>query len=343
MGEPVNGRPAGDKRGEYLDRGEAVNLAINITDDAPTWMRVLADAVIAMNKELTKLYAARDALPSHEATPEVDGGGFEKGEGPYKFTPATASTERTTGDDPSPFSLVLRLREEADNSPLRDLLREAARMIERRVVAAASTARPTLDDDCDWPVCGCNPQTGCPGMQGLLQEPAPINAASPEGNPGSIVRNGPGQPAQKADAPASGTRKETTELPSADAAPSSTRGLSDIRTPSGWYTAATLLPSLDRKHAQFIKDAPPGDRDPQAHASVYSEAAAMIRMLIAGESATREPTDPDARRFRAMLKDPLGARHLLNLLHQGKGDEANFRSMIDRIASSRADGTVADK
>lgn len=79
-----------------------------------------------------------DALRSHEATPEVDGGGFEKGEGPYKFTPATAST-----------------------------------------------ARPTLDDDCDWPVCGCNPQTGCPGMQGLLEEWVPQGQESPRSKSGA--------------------------------------------------------------------------------------------------------------------------------------------------------------
>lgn len=27
------------------------------------------------------------------------------------------------------------------------------------------------DDPCDWPACGCDPKTGCPGMQGLLQTP----------------------------------------------------------------------------------------------------------------------------------------------------------------------------
>lgn len=43
----------------------------------------------------------------------------------------------------------------------------------------------------------------------------------------------------------------------------------------------------------------------------------------------------DARRFRVLLKDPVGARHLLHLLQQGKGDEAAFRSMIDRIDQSR--------
>jgi hypothetical protein len=61
------------------------------------------------------------------------------------------------------------------------------------------------------------------------------------------------------------------------------------------------------------------------------------------ESAQRMPPEAnelaadiaDARRFRAMLKDPVGARHLLHLLQQAKGDEAAFRSMIDRIDASR--------
>lgn len=49
----------------------------------------------------------------------------------------------------------------------------------------------------------------------------------------------------------------------------------------------------------------------------------------------------DARRFRVLLKDPVGARHLLHLLQQGKGDEAAFRSMIDRIDQSARGSTVA--
>lgn len=58
------------------------------------------------------------------------------------------------------------------------------------------------------------------------------------------------------------------------------------------------------------------------------------------ENAAPESNEPaamaaDARRFRLMLRDPEGARHLLHLLQQGKGDEAAFRKMLDRIVASR--------
>lgn len=54
---------------------------------------------------------------------------------------APSTTPHKT-DDPSPFGLVLRLRQEAEGSTIRDLLREAARMIERRIVAAPVSATP---------------------------------------------------------------------------------------------------------------------------------------------------------------------------------------------------------
>lgn len=56
---------------------------------------------------------------------------------------------------------------------------------------------------------------------------------------------------------------------------------------------------------------------------------------LEAQSESASSDADDARRFRALLIDPEGARHLLHLLQQRKGDEAAFRSMIDRIEASR--------
>jgi len=41
--------------------------------------------------------------------------------------------------------------------------------------------------------------------------------------------------------------------------------------------------------------------------------------------------DDDARRFDFILRNPSGARHLLALLEEGKGDQVSFCTMLDRI------------
>lgn len=43
----------------------------------------------------------------------------------------------------------------------------------------------------------------------------------------------------------------------------------------------------------------------------------------------------DAERFEWVLTDPEGARHLLHLMQQGKGDKDSFRGMIDRILRAK--------
>jgi hypothetical protein len=50
-------------------------------------------------------------------------------------------------------------------------------------------------------------------------------------------------------------------------------------------------------------------------------------------SAVREQTD--AERYQQLLDDPETGRHLLLLLSQGRGDQAAFRRMQDRIAASK--------
>jgi hypothetical protein len=43
----------------------------------------------------------------------------------------------------------------------------------------------------------------------------------------------------------------------------------------------------------------------------------------------------DARRYRAILAEPEGYMHMLNLLRSGKGDDNDFSRMLDRIERSR--------
>ena len=87
------------------------------------------------------------------------------------------------------------------------------------------------------------------------------------------------------------------------------------RTPSGWYSLDTLLIALDNSHVTFIKDTPPCDRDHNTHASIYSEAAAMLRDL----RARCEAAEKDALRYRWLrenstrMSEPLvvyGQEHL---------------------------------
>jgi hypothetical protein len=49
----------------------------------------------------------------------------------------------------------------------------------------------------------------------------------------------------------------------------------------------------------------------------------------------------DARRYRWIIDEPEGARHLLNLLREKKGDKVSFGNMIDRIEASKKLGDAA--
>lgn len=48
----------------------------------------------------------------------------------------------------------------------------------------------------------------------------------------------------------------------------------------------------------------------------------------------------DEQRYQQLLNDPETGRHLLLLLSQGKGDQASFRRMQDRIAASKTNAGV---
>ena len=49
-----------------------------------------------------------------------------------------------------------------------------------------------------------------------------------------------------------------------------------------------------------------------------------------------ESVEADAARFRWMVGEPEGARHLLSLLQrEGSSKAGSFRSMIDRISTSQ--------
>lgn len=47
-----------------------------------------------------------------------------------------------------------------------------------------------------------------------------------------------------------------------------------------------------------------------------------------------QAAEADVQRYATLKRDPIGARHLLHLLAQGKGDASAFDSMIDRIKVS---------
>lgn len=53
-----------------------------------------------------------------------------------------------------------------------------------------------------------------------------------------------------------------------------------------------------------------------------------------GDMLQAEVDTEDAIRYRWILDHPDGARHLLHLLEQGKGDKKSFSKMIDRIIAS---------
>lgn len=53
-------------------------------------------------------------------------------------------------------------------------------------------------------------------------------------------------------------------------------------------------------------------------------------------NAAMQDAELDSRRYRYLVSDPEGARHLLLLLQQGKGDAAAFHKMVDRLIASKA-------
>ena len=65
------------------------------------------------------------------------------------------------------------------------------------------------------------------------------------------------------------------------------------------------------------------------------EQSAVVYNLIHALADALEAASLNERRFQYVLDDPAGARHLIGLLRDGKGDKAAFCSMIDRICQSK--------
>ena len=93
----------------------------------------------------------------------------------------------------------------------------------------------------------------------------------------------------------------------------------------------------------WSKEVPVGTKLYAAPPAQAGEDARLADVALQAAIKTGLGYAQDAARFRDMEHDPLGYRHMLNLLVAGKGTWADFCGMCDRIRASRDAAIAAEE